>query len=124
MMTMTTDEAKALVRYHFDQFVNRQNHDVVRQTLAANFVDHDGPNGGPANREGDRRMMEELHTRIPDLQVTIEDIIAEGDKVVCRNVWRGTKADGTPVEFKGIVIWRIDGSAITERWASVSMPRM
>ncbi len=32
-----------------------------------------------------------MHQQMPDLHLTIEDMIAENDKVVCRNVWRGTQ---------------------------------
>ena len=67
-------------------------------------------------------MMRGMHARFPDLHVTIEDMIAEGDKVVCRNVWRAT--DGTKkIQFKGIVIWRFADGRIVERWASVDPPR-
>jgi predicted ester cyclase len=119
---MTTEEAKALVRFHFEEFVNRQNHDIVLQTLSDDFRDHDGPDGKATDREGDRRMMSALHQRIPDLHLTIEDMIAEGDKVVCRNVWRGTIKNGHKIEFKGIVIWRLAAGKIVERWASVAQP--
>ena len=47
--------------------------------------------------------------------------IAEGDKVVCRNLWRATSS-GKKIEFRGIVIWRLAGGKIVERWASVSAP--
>jgi predicted ester cyclase len=119
---MTTDEAKAFVRRHFEEFVNNKNHDIVLQTLSDDFYDHDGPDGKPTDREGDRRMMIVMHQQIPDLHLTIEDMIAEGDKVVCRNVWRGTTTDGRKIESKGIVIWRLAGGRIVERWASVVLP--
>jgi len=67
-------------------------------------------------------MMIAMHEQISDLQVTIEDMIAENDKVVCRNVWRGTTRSGQTVEFRGIVIWRLAGGKIVERWASVTAP--
>lgn len=117
------NDAKAFVHRHFEEFVNRKNHDVVLETLSADFVDHDGPGGKPTDREGDRRMMIAMHEQIPDLHVTIEDIIAEDDKVVCRNVWRGTDVGGRAIEFKGIVIWRLAGGKIVERWASVDFRR-
>ena len=117
-----SDRAKEFVRRHFEEFVNRKNHDVVFVTLADDFMDHDGPNGQPTDRHGDREMMIRMHAQIPDLQVTIEDIIAENDKVVCRNVWRGTTTAGRKIEFKGIVIWRLAGGKLVERWASVIMP--
>jgi predicted ester cyclase len=119
---MTTGQAKAFVRHHFEEFVNKKNHDIVMQTLSDDFRDHDGPNGRPTDREGDRRLMIAMHEQIPDLHVTIEDTIAEHDKVVCRNVWRGTTGSGRPVEFKGIVIWRLAVGKIVERWASVALP--
>ena len=119
---MTMGDAKAFVRRHFEEFVNRKNHDIVRETLSDDFYDHDGPGGAPTDREGDRRMMIAMHERIPDLHLTIEDMIAENDKVVCRNVWRGTTTDGRRIEFKGIVIWRLQGGKIVERWASVALP--
>jgi predicted ester cyclase len=119
---MTTEEAKAFVLHHFEEFVNKKNHDVVLQTLSDDFYDHDGPGGKPTDREGDRRLMIAMHQQIPDLHLTIEDMIAEGDKVVCRNVWRGTARGGRKVEFKGIVIWRLAGEKIVERWAEVALP--
>jgi predicted ester cyclase len=119
---MTTEEAKAFVRHHFEEFVNKRNHDIVQETLADNFYDHDGPGGKPTDREGDRQMMIAMHQRVPDLHLTIEDMIAEGDKVVCRNVWRGTTTNGQKVEFKGIVIWRLAKGRIVERWAQVTPP--
>jgi predicted ester cyclase len=121
-MAMTADRAKAFVRRHFEEFVNRKNHDIVMETLSEDFLDHDGPNGRPTDREGDRQLMIAMHQQIPDLQVTIEDLIAENDRVVCRNVWRGTARDGRTIEFKGIVIWRLAGGSIVERWASVESP--
>ena len=114
--------AAGLVRYHFEEFVNRKNHDVVFETVAENFLDHDGPGGRPADREGDRQMMIALHRQIPDLHVSIEDLIVEEDKVVCRNAWTGTDSSARRIEFKGIVIWRIADGKLVERWATVTPP--
>src|SRR5262249_32739998 len=75
--------------------------DIVLETLSDDFYDHDGPGGKPTDREGDRRMMIAMHERIPDLHLTIEDLIAEHDKVVCRNVWRGRATGGRRIEFNG-----------------------
>jgi predicted ester cyclase len=61
--------------------------------------------------------------RFPDIHVTIEDIIAEDDKVVVRNTWRATDQDsGQKIEFSGIVIWRIAGGQLAERWAYLEAP--
>jgi predicted ester cyclase len=119
---MTPDKTKALVRRHFEEFVNRKNHDIVFETMSDDYLDHDGPGGRPTDREGGRRMMIEWHHAMPDLRLTIEDMIAEGDKVVCRNVWTATYKNGKPFHMKGIVIWRLVAGRLVERWASVDTP--
>src|SRR6266446_5500061 len=61
--------------------------------------------------------------KVPDLRVTIEDMIAEDDKVVVRNHWAGTdSASKQRLEFSGIVIWRIANRQIVERWAYLESP--
>jgi predicted ester cyclase len=61
--------------------------------------------------------------KVPDLHVTIMDMIAEDDKVVVRNHWTGTDvASNQRLEFSGIVIWRIANRHIVERWAYLESP--
>lgn len=121
---MTPEAMKAYVKRHFQEFVNAKNVDIADETIAEDFLDHDGPGGRPTGRDGDKAMMRAWQQRCPDLHVTIEDVIAEGDKVVCRNVWRMTNPDsGSKVELKGIVIWRFAKGKLVERWASVDPPR-
>ena len=67
-------------------------------------------------------MMLGMYKAMPDLHVTIEDMIAEGDKVVCRNIWRWTDASGKKMQFQGFVLWRFEGDRIAERWATVTAP--
>jgi len=64
-----------------------------------------------------------MYKAMPDLHVTIEDMIAEGDKVVCRNIWRWTDpSSGKKMQFHGFVLWRFGGDRIAERWATVTPP--
>jgi len=119
----TPDEMKAFVRQHFEDFVNNKNAAVIHKNMTPDFYDHDGPGGRPAGLEVDEKMMGGLYALMPDIRVAIEDMIAEGDKVMCRNVWRGTSAEtGRPMEFHGFVLWRLAGGKIAERWATVSAP--
>ena len=91
--------------------------------MTPDFDDHDGPVGHATGASGDQAMMEALYRKYPDIQVTIEDMIAEGDKVVCRNTWRGTDAQtGKAMEFQGFVLWRMQDGKIAERWATVTAP--
>ena len=121
--TLSTDEMKDLVRAHFEDFVNNRRPEVIHQNMTGDFFDHDGPGGEPADASADEQMMTGMLQALPGLTVTLEDMIAEGDKVVCRNIWRFTDhATGTPQSFQGFVLWRFDGDKIAERWATVSPP--
>ena len=121
--TLTPHQMKQFVQKHFDDFVNRRKAAVIRVNMTPDFLDHDGPGGRPTGVEGDERMMEGMYATIPDLRITIEDMVAEGDKVVCRNIWRWTdRSSGAPMEFHGFVMWRFEGEKIAERWATVTAP--
>lgn len=121
----TTDQERnrRFVIEHFDQFVNNKDIDAVIRNMSEDFYDHDGPGGKPTDRAGDRTMMEQLLQLLPDLHVEVVDSLAEGDKVVVRNIWTGTHAKtGQHMEFHGFVLWRLAGGKIVERWATVTPP--
>jgi predicted ester cyclase len=121
--TLSTDQMKAKVRGHFEDFVNNRNPEVIRTNMTPDFYDHDGPGGRPTDAAGDEHMMRQMYLRMPDLHLTIEDLIAEGDKVVCKNHWRWTDPDsGKRMAFRGFVLWRFEGDKIAERWATVTQP--
>ena len=106
---------------HFDDFVNRRDLDAIGRNMAPDFLDHDGPGGRQAGREQDRAMMAGMHAMFPDLRVEVRDAVAQGDKVVVRNMWTGTHAKtGQRMEFHGFVMWRVAGGKIAERWATVT----
>lgn len=120
---LTPEQMKRFVREHFEDFVNRRKADVIHQNMTTDFFDHDGPGGKPTDANGDEQMMLGMYGAMPDLHLTIDDMVAEGDKVVCRNVWRWTdQATGKRMQFHGFVLWRFEGGKIAERWATVSQP--
>jgi steroid delta-isomerase-like uncharacterized protein len=78
-------------------------------------------NGMPFGREADRQSCIDTAATFPDLHWTIEDMVAEGDKVVIRYTFRGTNLGGLPgrpatgkqVEVTGSVFYRIvDGLCV------------
>ena len=124
---MSVEEMKTFIRNHFEQFVNRKNLDILDVNFANDFVDHgaDVPPGTPSGPAGAKQYVGNALKKFPDMKVTIEDIIAAGDKVVVRNIWRGTdQASGNKIQFGGIVIWRIAGGRIAERWAYLENPKV
>jgi steroid delta-isomerase-like uncharacterized protein len=124
---MTLEEMKALVQRHDEDVINKQDLSVLERDLAPDFFDHAAAPGAPQGPEGSRLWLSALHRAFPDLRSTIEEAIAEGDKVVVRKVWTGTHqgelmgiaATGKQVRFEGIVIWRIADGQLAERWAAI-----
>ena len=119
--TLSPDAMKQFVRAHFEEFVNERNAAVIQKNMTSDFYDHDGPEGTSTDAAGDERMMLGMYKTMPDLHLSVEETIAEGDKVVCRNIWRWTDiSSGQKMEFHGFVLWRFEGGKIAERWATVT----
>ena len=126
---MSLAENTALARSIFEDGLNRGMVEEIAARTAPDFIDHDihvetGVPGGP---EDMRQALIAIRRGFPDIHVTVEDTVAEGDRVVTRNTWRGTHlgefngipATGNRVEITGIVIWRIENGMIAERWATI-----
>lgn len=121
-MENTTELNKQFIVNHFEEFVNKKNAAVALQNMTADFIDHDEADGIAIGPEAAVKMMEAVYKSIPDIHVSIEDILAEGDKVMVRNIWTGTTLDGKKIQFKGFVLWRIKEGKIAERWATLTAP--
>jgi predicted SnoaL-like aldol condensation-catalyzing enzyme len=122
---MTHTEMREFIRNHFEEFVNRKNLRIGEVNFAPGFVDDgsDVPAGMPPGPAGAIQYVGAALKKVPDMHVSIEDMIAEDDKVVVRNHWTGTDAASQQrLEFSGIVIWRIANRQIVERWAYLESP--
>jgi predicted ester cyclase len=72
---------------------------------------------------GDEQMVVPMYKSIPDLDLTIEDMLAERAKVMRRKRWRWTDiASGQKMVFRGFALRRFEGEKIAERWATVTLP--
>jgi steroid delta-isomerase-like uncharacterized protein len=104
-----------------DEILNGGDLDAIDELVAENYVD--GFSGSPG-REGYRELVRSLRESFPDGRLSVEDLIAEGDKVVGRFTFRGTHAGefrgiaptGRPVAFAGIGIVRFENGRMAERW--------
>ena len=124
-MMSNSEDAKDFVRRHFEDFVNRQDLGAADRNFTADYRENgtDVPPGLPAGPAGPKQYLAAAFKRFPDIRVTVEDIIAERDKVVVRNTWRATDSEsGQRIEFGGIVIWRLAGGKLAERWAYLQAP--
>ena len=121
-----SEENKAVVRRLIKE-VEKGNLDVVDEVLAPDFVDHDLLPDQVPDREGYKRGLSEDRAALSTFDITIEDQIAEGDKVVTRFTWRGTHDQGKimgmaptgkKVEVTSIFIHRIAGGKVKEEWSA------
>lgn len=77
-----SEENKELVKRFYHEMVNKQNLGLIEELLAPNYSEHLNPSG--SGHEGFKQFVDRIASAFPDLQVTVEDLIAEGDKVVAR----------------------------------------
>ncbi len=118
----STNENKAIVRTAFAPLdVVLASHD---QLYGPDWVGH-FPGMPAIDADGHRQYSEVMLTAFPDLERRIEDLIADGDKVVARWTARGTQTgefQGIPPSGKfatssGITIFRISDGRIVEEWS-------
>lgn len=116
------EENKELVRRFMDEVWNQMNPEAVDRFVAPEMIDHSGRGSG---KEGVQQALRLFATAFPDWHTTIEDLIAEDDKVVMRGVASGTHAGtfmgipatGARVTVPGIHVMRIEDGKIVEHWA-------
>ncbi len=126
---MSVEDNKAIELRFFEEVVNKGNLAVIDEIVAANFVQHDAPPGITADREGMKQFFATHHSAFPDFHSTLEDMFAEGDKVVQRftargthkGEWMGIAPTGKQMTASGIAIHRITGGKIVEGWTSMDM---
>jgi len=126
-MTDRAQEArtnKAIYRRFLEEAFNRGNLRVLDEVLAPDYVFHDAPAGSPQGPEVIRRTVTRFRTGFPDLRITIEEMVAEGDKVAARATTRGTHlgeffgipATGKRVEMQGLTMVTVRDGRVRESW--------
>ena len=123
---------KALVRRFNEEVYHRGNMDVADELLAPNFVSRDTLTGEEASREDLKREIAEQAATSSDLHFSIEEQIAEGDKVVTRTIGSGTHdlaeyeglaPTGVRITIENFDIDRVvEGKIVEERGVSDTSP--
>ena len=121
---MSTAENKTIVRRLLEDGFNAGNLAVFDELLAPDFVNHDPANPTVRDRDGFKQYWAALCAGFPGQHTVAEDLLADGDKVVKRAIFRGTHAGtfnglpptGKPVTIASISIYRIVDGRITAIW--------
>jgi steroid delta-isomerase-like uncharacterized protein len=125
-ISMSTEENKALEERSAAEVWNKGNLAVAEEVYATDVVVHGLPPELPSGVEGVKATVRAYRAAFPDFRLTVEDLIAEGDRVVGRWTLRGTHkgelfgipATGKQVMITGINIDRIADGRIAESWSS------
>jgi len=126
---MSIEENKALVRRAFE-LMNRKELDAFFQLLDPAYIAHYPI--GDFSLEQAKQSETMYFAAFPDAIATIEDMVAEGDRVAIRVTWRGThKGDfmniaptGNKIEMTNTLIFRIAVDKLAENWATIDELRM
>jgi steroid delta-isomerase-like uncharacterized protein len=95
---MSLDENRKLTSRFYEEVVNQRNFDLIDQLVADDFVEHETMPGMPTGKEAPRAFMEMFVAAFPDMQMTPDVIVAEGDLVATKGTVKGTHSG----EFMGI----------------------
>ena len=125
---MSTMDNKLLADRVWQEVWHQGNLDRIDELFAPDFVRHD-PGRTLEGPEQNRQFIRGLRAAFRDLRVTVEDQIAEGDKVCVRYRFEGTHtgsfqgmpATGKHVTYSGILIYRMAGARIAEQWTEFDL---
>lgn len=121
---MSVQENKALMRRWYDQVWKQGNMDVFDEFIAPDYVHHDEPCADLPTAEEYKKWISMVRGLFPDYDLTVEDMIAEGDQVAVRGTMRGNHTrkvmgvapTGRALTMRWIYIARIADGKIVEGW--------
>ncbi len=126
---MSADSNKALVLRYIEEVLNAGNITVADEIVAEDFVTHTpyrSDRTRAAGREGVKQFAAGQRAASPDWHITVEDIVAAGDRVVVRGTGKGTLLReffgvlaGTTSQEEWIAIYRVEAGRISESWVGV-----
>jgi steroid delta-isomerase-like uncharacterized protein len=122
---MSAQENKAIVRRFVDEVQSEGNIDAISELCSPELVNHSAPPEVPSNREGVKQLTAMFRQAFPDSYFTVEEMVAEGDKVATRKTFHGTHQGefmgipptGQRVSIGLIDIVRIADGKVVEHWS-------
>ena len=121
---MSTEENKARFRRYVEEAWNKGNVDIMDELMAAHYARHMAISAPPLTREGQKQRILGFRRAFPDLRLTIEDMVAEGEKVSIRITLRGTHQGefmrvpptGKQIAVGVVDVARFEDGKVVEQW--------
>jgi steroid delta-isomerase-like uncharacterized protein len=121
---MSLETNKDLIRAYVETIFNQRQVERADELVALDYLDHAALPGQAPGLQGAKQKWAMYLAGLPDLRVTIEELVAEGDKVAVRRSYAGTHRGellgipptGKQVRLGGISIFRLAEGKIAEQW--------
>lgn len=107
---MTSEENKKFMNYFIEEVINKKNVNATDALVSEGFIEHVPFPGQQPGREGLKFVLNAMFTAFPDMSWTVNEQIAEGEKVVTRFTWTGTHRGefmGIPATEKRVEVWGV-----------------
>jgi predicted ester cyclase len=122
-----TERNKAIITRFVEEVQNQRNWAVYDELNDPSFVNLSSPPGIPADREGGKVYLSGMLAAFPDAHFTIDDMVAEGDRVATKKTFSGTHSEalgdlpatGRSVSLQFVDIMRVRDGRIIEHWLSM-----
>ena len=121
---MSVEANKAFLRRYIEEVWEKQNPAAVDDFLAQDYRRYRSPTTAALTREGQKQLLTGFRAAFSDIKLTVEEMIAEGDRIAFRSTMRGTHqgeflgiaATGNPVTVRLLDVIRIQDGKIVEQW--------
>jgi predicted ester cyclase len=114
----STDQNKDLIKRVFSEMANQRKYALVDSFYAPDIIDHSAFENQQQGREGFKTAVKEFFDMFSALEITLDDMIAEGDQVATRETWKVTMAsDKKALNGKTLHIFKIRNGLITDEWS-------
>jgi steroid delta-isomerase-like uncharacterized protein len=118
---------KTMAQRWFTEVMNEGNEEVIDELCAENFVDRDPLPGTSPDRQGIHDFVKQVRAAFPDIEMTADDILVEGDQLAVRSTMRGTHqgefmgipASGKKVEVSNYDFVRFENDQVVEHWGTI-----
>ncbi len=121
---MSVDSNKDLLQRYIEAVWDNENPEAIDDFLAPNYRRHRSPTSPPLTRDEQKALLIGFRQAFPDVRITVEEMIAEDDRIAFRSTMRGTHQGellglaptGKQVEFSLLDVIRIENGKFVEQW--------
>jgi predicted ester cyclase len=122
---MGAEENKEILRRLYQDVFCRGDREVLNEIVVPGFANHSVQRDGCQCRDDYWQVISQLRSAVPDLEISVEDQVADEEKVACRVTIRGTFVapyagilpTGEQIDLGGVSVFRLENGKVVEGWS-------